>query len=306
MKVVVSILNWNGFASTLRCLESLSHVQHDQLLICVTDNDSCKFDVDTIKEHYQHVRVFRNTENLGYAGGHLKALEYAQTENAELFWILNNDTLVQRDTLEKLIVEYQDNGIGVYGSASKNVNGESLSELIWDIDQSNPTKCSFNPIPQTQLGDGKTYKVSNVVGYSLLIPIQAIVECGFMDHSYFLYYEETDYCLRLLGQGIPSYWVGSSQVFHEEKGSSKGNAELQEVIEYYLYRNLFLFLRRWGSARLIGHFSQRFIMRFLSANVLRKNKVPRLRNKHLVGLYHAFLGVRDQHYKPQDYLDENG
>jgi len=192
--------------------------------------------------------------------------------------------------------------MGVYGSASKGVNGKLLSELIWSIDQSNTTKCSFKPIPQPQLNDGKTHKVSNVVGYSLLIPTQAIVECGFMDYSYFLYYEETDYCLRLLGQGIPSFWVGSSHVFHEEKGSSKNNSELQEVMEYYLYRNLFLFLRRWGSAGLVIHFMQRFMMRFLSANVLRKNKVPRLSKKHLLGLYHALLGVRGQYYKPHDYL----
>ncbi len=304
MKVVVSILNWNGFASTLRCLESLGQIQHAPLLICITDNDSKEFDVTTINEQYEHVHIFQNTQNLGYAGGHFKALEFAQSVDAELFWMLNNDTVVERDTLENLLNAYQINGLGVYGSASINFKGELMPELIWAIDSKKATQCSFDPMPQRELSDGQTHKVSNVVGYSMLIPTQVIADHGFMDQSYFLYYEETDYCLRLLGQGNPSYWVGSSQVVHEEKGSSKGNAQLQEVMEYYLYRNLFLFLKRWGSARLIGHFIRRFIMRFISANILRKNKVPNLTKKHLVAFYHACLGVRGEYYKPHDYLDE--
>ena len=165
-------------------------------------------------------------------------------------------------------------GAGVFGSAAFNTQGY-LSELeMWQLDSENHTRTNFRVVPKAEFKINQTVNVANVFGYSMLIPMEIIWLHGFMDTSYFLYYEETDYCLKLLKKRIPSYWVGSSKVNHEKQGSLKNNLLLKEIIEYYLYRNLFSILFRHGKLAHIYHFVLRFFMRFLSANVLGKTKVP--------------------------------
>lgn len=302
MKVVVSILNWNSTERTIACLKSLENLNYfEELVVCVTDNNSCCFDSRQLKQVYEGLVIFENEENLGFACGQMQALEYAKMSNAVVFWMLNCDTRVFPNTLEHLLEAYNENGDGVYGSTALNQEGDVSKELIWEVEE-NSFKTDFKAIDQECLESGKTFRVANVVGYSLMVPITLIEQYGFMDDSFFLYYEETDYCLQLLKKGVPSYWVGSSKVYHEKEGSTNDQPQLKEIMEYYLYRNLFIFLRRHGSLKMIFHYLGRFGMRFLSANVARRKRVPPLTSKHLMGILHAFLGKKGRYYRPEDYL----
>jgi len=304
MIVVASILNWNNFSKTMKCLESLLTMDAPCLVICVTDNHSNDFDTSLLLKIHPKVEIFENKNNDGYAAGHLKALQFSKKIKADFFWILNNDLTVEQDSLKALIHAHKELGTGIFSSASINAQGD-LSELdMWQIDEKSHKKTNFRNVPKEKFELNKTNKTvcaANVFGFSMLIPMEVISLHGFMDKNYFLYYEETDYCLRLLNEGIPSYWVGSSKVNHEKQGSIKRNTLLKETIEYYLYRNLFILLRKHGKRIHIIHFIHRFFMRFLSANVARKNRVPRLTKKHLLGILHAFVGIKGKYYRPEDY-----
>ncbi len=303
MIVVVSILNWNSITKTIACLESLQKLNYPNLTVCVTDNGSLNFNDKELRGVYNDLIIFKNDENLGFAAGQLQALGYAKNIGATLFWMLNNDTEVFPDTLIHLLDAYQTNGNGVYGSASVSTDLNLTTELIWQLDE-NTFNTRFEAVSKERLSQNHTLRVANVVGYSLIIPISLIEKHGFMDTSYFLYYEETDYCLRLLKKRVPSYWVGSSRVYHEKEGSTSGNPLLKEVMEYYLYRNLFILLKRHGAFRMVLYYLRRFSMRFLSANVARKRKVPALTKKHLMGIFHAFVGKSGKYYAPENYLSE--
>jgi len=304
MNVVLSLLNWNSLVDTLSCLESIHLLADASLSICVTDNHSNTFDEKKIKEKMPSTVIFRNDDNLGFAAGHLQALNYAKNIKADLFWMLNNDLTVEKDSLYHLIEAYKKNGLGIYGSASLNKEGDLTQLDFWSIHPKKQTKSNFKLIDPKDLVVRPTVKVANVMGYSFLIPLEVIRRYGFMDTSFFLYYEETDYCLRMLEQTIPSYWVGKSVVYHKKEGAVKQYPELKETIEYYLYRNLFIFLKRHAPISLILHFLYRFMMRFLSANVASKTKVQRLTNKHLKGILHAFIGKKGKVYAPEDHINK--
>lgn len=278
-------------------------MDRENVVICITDNHSLNFQKDLFLKINANIQLFLNESNLGFAAGHQQALTYAQQQNADCFLILNNDVMVEKHTLSNLINAYRKNGLGLYGSASVDHNGIPTEIDMWSLKQSGTTlKCTFNHISLQEADYSSTLKVSNVFGHCLMIPIPVIKRHRFMDFSYFLYYEETDYCLRLLKFGIPSYWVGNSRVFHEQKGSTKNNPALEEIMEYYLYRNLFIFLRRHAPFQKTIHFTGRFIMRFLSANIARKKKTSLLSKKHLLGLFHGVIGKTGKYYAPEDYL----
>lgn len=280
MIVVASILNWNNFTKTIKCLESLLKMDTPDLVICVTDNHSRFFDTSVLLKIHPKLEIFENRSNDGYAAGHLKALQFSKKINADFFWILNNDLTVKSDSLQALISAHRELGTGIFSSASINAQGD-FSELdMWQIEDKSRHRTNFRSVPKEKFELNKTICVANVFGYSMLIPLEVIKRYRFMDTNYFLYYEEPDYCLRLLNKGVPSYWVGSRKVNHEKQGSLKGNVLLKEIIEYYLYINLFILVIRHGKLVHITLFIHRFFMSFLSDNVARKTKVPRF-NKNI-------------------------
>ena len=303
MRIVVSILNWNQFEKTIRCIKSLLENYDIPLIICITDNGSHSFDSEAIKELSQGLKVFRNTENLGYAGGHIKAYQFAKQQKADLFWILNNDVIVQKNTLGHLLKAYLENGEALYGSIGTDTEGTVLTEEVWHLDHDNPQQSNFKKLKQNELESTATLSVSNLLGYSLVIPLSVANVHGFMKTDFFLYFEETDYCLSLLKKGVPSYLVGSSRVTHEGKGSSLSHGTLSMMLEYYLYRNLYRVLIQHASLRFIFHYLRDFLSGTLKMVFSKANKDSDVWRYRLLGVAHAFFRKKGRYYNPENYLD---
>ncbi len=66
--------------------------------------------------------------------------------------------------------------------------------------------------------------------------------------SYFMYYEDVDFCVRARRAGYPLYSVKIPGIMHEEKGWKNNNNQ-----EYYLARNHLLFVERLAPMWLKTH-----------------------------------------------------
>jgi N-acetylglucosaminyl-diphospho-decaprenol L-rhamnosyltransferase len=53
-----------------------------------------------------------------------------------------------------------------------------------------------------------------ICGASMLIRASIVSAIGGMDENYFLYFEETDFCLRAKRAGFPTWYVPESRVMH--------------------------------------------------------------------------------------------
>lgn len=304
MKVLVSILNWNQEVKTLACLESVLNLPHDNLEVCVTDNDSVSFDEKTFSSRFPKVKIFKNSLNAGYAGGHQQALDHALRIGTDAFWILNNDVGLFRDTLDHLINAYETHGEALYGSRGVDVRGEACHDEIWKIRHKNKQlTCSFSAFDPSELASTKTLQVANLIGYSLFIPTPIIKKYGFIDPSFFLYFEETDYSIRLLKEGIFSYWVGNSIVVHEDKGSSAGHQCLSMIIEYYLFRNFHRLMIQHAPKMHVIIYLMSFLKSCMKDFLSNRGRLSVKYRFQFQGVLHAFLGVKGNYYKPEDYID---
>jgi GT2 family glycosyltransferase len=72
------------------------------------------------------------------------------------------------------------------------------------------------PIPRDNV-----HKTDWVNGASMIIRRDVIEAIGLMDDQFFLYFEETDFCLRAREAGWPTWFVPASRVVHLE-GQSTG------------------------------------------------------------------------------------
>ena len=115
-KVLISVLNWNNFPSTSRTINSIKQLSYVDYELIIIDNNSTDHSINKIHEYYPEFKVLKNTSNLGYAGGHKKSLDYLYNNKFDLLWIINNDIIVNDNTLSELVESFKKNGEGLYGS----------------------------------------------------------------------------------------------------------------------------------------------------------------------------------------------
>ncbi|MBU6498726.1 MAG: glycosyltransferase family 2 protein [Rhodospirillales bacterium] len=116
--VQVIVLNWNGYADTLRCVASLEQQTYPNFRILVVDNGSTDQSLPALAALGERVRLIRLPENLGYTGGNNVGLRHAFADGAEFAWLFNNDALAEPDVLAKLVAACEaDSAIGLAGPA---------------------------------------------------------------------------------------------------------------------------------------------------------------------------------------------
>jgi GT2 family glycosyltransferase len=108
VRATVVVVNWNGERWLRPCLDALAR-QSTSFAYCVwvVDNASTDGSVAVVEHEYRDVRVLRNAENLGFAGGNNTALREVTTPFAVL---LNNDATPEPDWLERLLAPFEEPG----------------------------------------------------------------------------------------------------------------------------------------------------------------------------------------------------
>lgn len=118
--------------------------------------------------------------------------------NAEAICLLNSDTVVEPGWLGGLLAELKP-GVGAVGPVS-NRAGHQTSER----------------------GAG-TWETNMVSGFCMVFLKKSWLDAGMFDEGYKLYFEDDDFCQRLLAVGYSLKVVRSVHVFHEQRASTKNN-----------------------------------------------------------------------------------
>lgn len=106
--IPIIILNWNGLADTRECIASLEKQTYSNFIIHLVDNGSAAEEVavlETVYGDHPRIKLHLNTENLGFTRGNNRILEglLQQASLSPYIVLLNNDTSVEADWLEKLL-----------------------------------------------------------------------------------------------------------------------------------------------------------------------------------------------------------
>ena len=103
LKIAIVILNWNGYEDTSECIISLKKITYDNYQIVVVDNGSIQDDYLLLKKNFSDIEVVRSESNLGFTGGNNLGIENAMKMNPDYFLLLNNDTTVEPDFIQRLL-----------------------------------------------------------------------------------------------------------------------------------------------------------------------------------------------------------
>jgi GT2 family glycosyltransferase len=259
----VIIVNWNGKEDTIRCLQSLRSMRIPpgiSLETVVVDNGSTDGSVTEIKKRNEWATVLETGENLGFTGGNNFGITYALGKHADFIWLLNNDTIVDRNAA-KLTEAFEDGNVGVAGSKiyfaprheyhfdrySESERGKVLWYAGGVIDWEN-MYASHRGVDEVDIGQyDKPEDTPFVTGCSLMTSRTVIKKIGMLDNRYYLYNEDLDYCLRAKKAGYDLRYYPNSKVWHINAGSSGGAGSA--LHQYYQTRNRLLTAFRYAPAR---------------------------------------------------------
>jgi GT2 family glycosyltransferase len=240
--VSIIVLNYNGREDTLACLRSLEHVMYPNVNVIVVDNASSDGSADAIREAHPQMKLIETGANLGFTGGNNVGIHYALDHGADYIMLLNNDTIVAPDMLNLMVeVMESDPQIGVTGPM---IYYYSAPETIWSaggqIDWKRGTTSMIGVNEEDKSQYGLTPRsVDFVTGCALLVRREVWEKVGLLDDQFFMYYEETEWCVRASRAGYKIYHVPQAMLWHK---ISLQEREASPRTYYYMTRNRLLFL----------------------------------------------------------------
>lgn len=259
MKVAIIILNWNGVYDTLNCLKSIDKIDKNSsnVEIIVVDNASRGDCVERIKKSFVHVTVIKNKSNLGFAAGNNVGIKYALNNFADFIFIVNNDTILDKNTLVAILQTQQKYNADIISPKiyfshgrefhKKRYSKSELGKVIWyaggEIDWDN-VKGFHRGVDEVDKGQfSKEVEVDYATGAAIFIKKSVFEKVGLFDEKYYLYYEDLDFCIRAKKLDLKIMFSPKAVMWHNNAGSSGSGSALQD---YYITRNRLLFGLRFA------------------------------------------------------------
>lgn len=240
--VHVVILNWHGLTDTLECLSSLREQNYPALKIHVLDNGSAEHEAATIEREFPAASVLRLGRNLGFCEGNNVGIRRALAGGADYVLILNNDTLVPPDLISKLIGE--STSLKNVGAVSPVILYHPEREKVWYAGsfwdgRTAGFRHRLLDRPCEELKEREPYPSAYACGCCLLVHSSVLLRVGLMDDRYFAYYDEADWCSRMMDAGLTCYVVPRALIYHK---LSRSTPSL--VITYLMARNRLLWMEQ--------------------------------------------------------------
>ena len=236
----VVLVNYRSWEKLDRCLASLKEHGPAGLRYIVVDN-SPEDESRLILAAHPEVKALVPGANLGFAGGCNLGMALALDQGVDFILLLNPDTIVEHDFITPLVAELKrDQG---RAAAGPKILRPGPGEEVWY------GGCRMNwwlggpSQVRDARHDGPAFAVPSLSGCAMLLNAQAVRRVGMMDERYFLYYEDSDYCQRLLRAGFTLAYLPSARLRHEV--SSTVGFQSRDYV-YFFSRNRVWFMRRWA------------------------------------------------------------
>jgi GT2 family glycosyltransferase len=273
-KISIVILNYRGKKETIDCLQSLYYINRKgfKLKIILVDNKSDESIEETI-DHFRKqtredpktrdidLKLIQNKDNLGFCGGNNVGIQEAIKAKSSFVFILNNDTVVDRDIIVNLLktskkYKWEIIGPKIYFYPGNEFHfdrykANERGKVVWyaggKIDWNN-ILFFHNGVDLVDLGQFNHHEETDfVTGCALFIKSEVLKKIGYFNHDYFLYLEDADLCQRAKIAGYKIGFAPKAVLWHKNAASSGKPGSNLHV--YYQTRNRLVFGMKYAKLR---------------------------------------------------------
>ena len=262
--VCLIIIDFNDHGDTYELLTSLGLITYSNYKILVIDNGS-DIPLELEDTNLNNVELYFTGDNLGFAGGNNFAITIAMEKyNPDFFLLINNDTVVEPNFLDKLIeaAARYDRAAILSGKIMYYANPSTIWYAGGDLNLKNGWTRHFG-VGEIDKGQYDNDKLINfATGCMWLLPRWTVEKVGLLSQDYFLYFEDTDYCMKVKQQGFDIVYCPASKIYHKVSASSQKNSR---IYTYYYTRNSLYFVKQFGTSKIIAYIQH--VFQFIKDNV---------------------------------------
>jgi GT2 family glycosyltransferase len=231
MDLSIVILSWNDCGHLEECLESLALCTKTRSMeIIVVDNASTDGSADMVQTRFPHVKLVRNTENLGFPKGNNLGMSLS---TGKYVCLLNSDIKVFEGCMD-VLADFMDKNPKAGMVGPRILNGDLTHQsscrnfpTLWNNFCSASGLVSLFPRSRFwsgehmfHFGGDRQIDVDVLVGCFWMVRREALDQFGPLDEGFFMYAEDVDWCKRCWESGWRVVFVPAAQAVHYRGGSS--------------------------------------------------------------------------------------
>jgi N-acetylglucosaminyl-diphospho-decaprenol L-rhamnosyltransferase len=243
LSCTIIITHYRSVDALTACLRSVAPLAGKAEII-VSDSQALPTTSEVVASVLPEAGYLGFAENVGYAA----LVNAAMLEAAAPFYfVLNADVQVSPTALEELIdIMHQEPRLGILAPRLRNPDG-SVQQSTFAFYRPLTTLYRRTALGRTSAGrkelarfcapsaeflnysDLTTMYVDWVLGAAMLVRHEAVSSVGFLDESYFLYFEDVDWSYRMWQAGWRVGITNKAECHHVHARASAGNGPLGPI-----------------------------------------------------------------------------
>ncbi len=233
--LAIIILNYNNSNDTIECLKSLSNNVISQLykvFLIDNSNEKCTELDHFLKNTNIDLDYFFLGRNSGFTEGNNIGILKALNEKFSQVLLLNNDTVVIDDSIEKAsnLLQSNDN-IDIGGLVNYYYSDKTK---IWQYGKK--IYIRFGTIVENKFDQQRQFSICDYVpGSSIIIKSKVFEKIGLLDENFFAYFEEIDLCIRAKKENFKIAYLPQSKILHKVGESTINKKKLYLKTRNSLY-----------------------------------------------------------------------
>ena len=260
MQLSLIIVTYNSEKYIESCINSIleSIETFEDYEIIIIDNSSKDKTVQLIENFLNpNIKIIREECNKGYSSAINKAVFKSRFEK---ILILNPDTLIIKDAALAMFKASCQPDVGIVGA--KLLNSDETFQLssrrhfpnlgilfsyILSLDKIFHKNKFFGKYNYTYLDEDDEVFVDSVSGACMMFSKKLFTSMGGFDESFFIYFEDTDFCLRVKDAGFKVLYYPDAQVVHHNDYSDN-----YSIKTFYFYQSFEKFIYKYKSKISLG------------------------------------------------------
>ena len=248
-RIAVIVVTYNRERMLKRCMEALFQQTVPLCKICVIDNASTD-ETEKMMQVFQRdypgkIEYIRLDENTGGAGGFYSGFQWAdEYKDWDWLMVMDDDAAPEPEYTEKLLSKSKE-----YPEVKSFIGTEYVGYTD-QIAYGGRRIIDKERTVRTKIVSAETYKnpcfyVDTAVFVGLMMHRSVVKQAGYPDASFFIYYDDTDYCFRLRPY-TKILHITDAKIFHRENYEKDVVMEGQKTWRlFYLYRNELVIKKRY-------------------------------------------------------------
>jgi GT2 family glycosyltransferase len=254
--VGIVTVTYNSAAVIRGFMDSLLPQTHSEYSLYVVDNASSDKTLALLADYRDsRVTVVRSHDNLGVAEGNNVGIRAAIKDGCAFVLLINNDTVFDSDLLEKLLQGLRHHECEMI--VPKILYFDDPAKIWFAGGYFNALRGSGSHFGLDCRDNGK-FDFAKAIDYGptccMLIRTEVFDRVGFMDSNYFLYFDDTDFCLRASRTGVKLFYLPSARLKHKVSSLTGGTSSFS--LRYITRNHVYYVLK---------HYSPLSIMFYLTA-----------------------------------------